>query len=79
VRAHSIDAARQSGLRARSWSLRSPGTDRGLIRTVATGSRQNFWIAFAAILNGSPRKPQVPHATALEAERADLDALLQEY
>jgi len=41
--------------------------------------RDGGWIAFAAIVNGSPRKPHVPHTTALQAEHADLDALLQEY
>ncbi|HTV51861.1 MAG TPA: D-alanyl-D-alanine carboxypeptidase/D-alanyl-D-alanine-endopeptidase [Steroidobacteraceae bacterium] len=34
------------------------------------------WLAFAALVNGAPQRPHIPHALALQAERADIDALL---
>jgi serine-type D-Ala-D-Ala carboxypeptidase/endopeptidase (penicillin-binding protein 4) len=39
--------------------------------------RDGAWVAFAAIVNGGPAHPHVPHATALEAMRADLTSLME--
>jgi D-alanyl-D-alanine carboxypeptidase/D-alanyl-D-alanine-endopeptidase (penicillin-binding protein 4) len=41
--------------------------------------RDGGWIAFAAIVNGSPSAPHVPLEQALEAERTDLEELLSRY
>ena len=41
--------------------------------------RNGGWIAFAAIVNGGPEYKHVPLFQAIEAERSDVQALLNKY
>ncbi len=41
--------------------------------------RDGGWIAFAAIVNGTARRRHIPLGQAIEAEEADVDALLSRY